>query len=325
MSAEGGRTLVVGEALIDVVHPVGGGDGTGTEHVGGSPANVAIGVSALGHPVSLLTHLGPDARGARIREHLTSRGVGLLDAAPAARTSTATVALDATGVAEYTFDMTWELPPGPLPGGLGVDHVHTGSIAATMQPGASTLRTLLEEGRPDTTVSYDPNFRPGIMGEPHEARNAIEQLIGLSDVVKASEEDLGRLYGIDEHDPDALAQVAALWTRLGPSLVVLTLGPDGALVTVGGREPTSERVPGQAVTVADTVGAGDSFMAGLLSGLRDAGLLGGPQARARLRRADLAAVRPAIGRGVACSAWTVQRAGAAAPARHDLGLRPGRP
>lgn len=319
-AVDGGATLVVGEALIDIVHPVGDPDGPGAEFVGGSPANVAIGLSALDHPTRLLTHLGDDERGERIRTHVRERGVALEAGTPAERTPTAEVTLDVAGVAEYRFDLTWQIPV-TLPD--GVDHLHTGSIAATLEPGASSVRALVEQARAVATVSYDPNVRPGVMGEPHDARQAIEQLVGLSDVVKASEEDLSRLYGIDEHDPDALRTLAGLWSRLGPGLVVITLGPDGSLVTVAGgaataHEPISEIVPGRPVDVVDTVGAGDSFMAGLISGLRDAGLLGGVEARRRLRDTTLDDVRPAVERAIASSAWTVQQAGASAPTRAQV-------
>lgn len=300
--------LTVGEVLLDVVVPHGGG--TGSAHVGGSPANVAVGLAALDHDSRLTAYLGEDEHGARIREHLLDADVVLTPgSAGAARTSTATAHLDADGAASYEFDLDWEVGPQDL---TGVGHLHTGSIAATLEPGASAVLDLMADARATATVSYDPNCRPGIMGEPHDVRSRIEECIGRSDVVKASEEDVRWLYG-----EAPLAEVAALWGRLGAELVVVTRGGEGALVHLPGPELTVELEPVDA-TVVDTVGAGDSFMAGLVSGLLDAGLLGSPEARERLRAAGLDDVADGLHRAVACATWTVARAGAAAPTRTDI-------
>lgn len=300
-----GRTLVIGEALIDIVVSRGRQD----EHVGGSPANVAMGLARLGHPTDLLTHLGADQRGTRITEQLSGTGVRVVPVQSAPRTSTATARLDAAGVASYEFDLGWDIPPVDL---TGTVHLHTGSIAATLEPGASRVLETLRAARPVATISYDPNLRPSVMGEPHDVRARVEELIGWSDVVKASDEDIAWLYA-----GAPVEQVAHLWGRLGPSVVVVTRGADSALLhlpATGGQV----LVPALAARVVDTVGAGDSFMAGLLSGLLDAGYLGGPAARERLGRAGPDDIRPAVDRGAAAARWTIERAGAAAPTRSDL-------
>ena len=300
--------LTVGEALLDVVVPHGGG--APTSHVGGSPANVAVGLAALDHDSRLTAYLGGDEDGDRIREHLLDADVVLTpgsDAAP--RTSRATAHLDADGVATYDFELAWQVGPQDL---HGIGHVHTGSVAATLEPGASAVLELLSTARATATVSYDPNCRPTIMGTPHDVRSRIEECIGRSDVVKASLEDVVWLY-----DDAPVVEVVELWGRLGPELVVVTRGGEGAVVHLPRRNLTVE-LDSVAVEVVDTVGAGDSFMAGLLSGLLDAGLLGSPEARERLRRADLEEVSDALRRAVACASWTVARAGAAAPTRADL-------
>jgi fructokinase len=305
-----GHTLVVGESLIDVVRRA---DGSTQEHVGGSPANVAVGLARLGHDVALATQLGDDERGARIASHLVREGIWLTDGNSkhsGGRTSVATSTLDANGAATYSFELSWD-PPPPAPI-EGLTHVHTGSIAATLEPGASTVLTTIEDARPDATISYDPNVRPSLMGDPHEVRAKIEALIGLSDVVKASDEDIAWLYaGVPVPD------ILRLWGQLGPALTVVTRGGEGAVVGLSNiGELTSVDAP--LVEVVDTVGAGDSFMAGLLSGLLDAGLLGGTQGRERLRSATLTDVRPAVDRALACAAITVSRAGANPPHRAEL-------
>lgn len=302
----GPRTLVVGEALIDIVVST----SATSEHVGGSPANVAVGLATLGHPVDLLTHVGPDDRGRRIAEHLTRAGVRLTPGSDTAdRTPTATATLDEHGAATYEFDLAWEIPPIDL---TGIMHVHTGSIAGTLQPGASQVLELVASARPGATISYDPNLRPSIMGEPHDVRSRVEELVGLADVVKASDEDLQWLYA-----GTPVAQIAHLWGQLGPSVIVVTRGPQGALLVVPstGHEQVIEAAPAQ---VVDTVGAGDSFMSGLVSGLLEAGLLGGPAARDRLRGTGADGILPAVQRGLDCAHFTIERAGAAAPTRSNL-------
>lgn len=305
------HTLVIGESLIDVVRQ---SDGTSQDHVGGSPANVSVGLARLGHEVSFSTFVGDDERGAKITSYLAAEGVSLARGSIGRHpSSVATSTLDATGAATYSFDLAWELPELPeLPSLEGLAHVHTGSIAATLEPGASAVLTAIQDARPIATISYDPNARPSLMGDPHEVRAKIEQLIGLSDVVKASDEDIAWLY-----DGAAIPDVLRLWGQLGPPLTVVTRGDRGAVVALSiTGELTSIDAP--PVAVVDTVGAGDSFMAGLLSGLMDAGLLGGVEARERLRSASLAAVRPAVDRALTCAAVTVSRAGANPPRRAEL-------
>ena len=303
-----GHILVVGESLIDVVRRA---DGSTQEHVGGSPANVAVGLARLGHSVTLATRVGEDERGARIANLLVREGISLTEGSVGGRpTSVATSTIDASGAAEYSFDLSWDLlDVAPIE---GVAHVHTGSIAATLEPGASAVLTTILRARPYATISYDPNVRPALMADPHEVRGKIEALIGLSDVVKASDEDIAWLYaGVP------LPDILRLWGQLGPALMVVTRGDRGAVVGLGiAGELTSVDAPD--VEVVDTVGAGDSFMAGLLSGLLDAGLLGGIEGRDRLRSASLGDVRPAVDRALGCARITVSRAGANPPHRAEL-------
>jgi fructokinase len=301
-----GLTLVVGEALVDIVVSP---DGTSREHVGGSPANVAIGLARLGHRVELATYIGPDERGDRVRNHLQRDGVRLVDGSVRApRTPTATATLDVDGAASYTFDLAWDLPPTLGPG--QATHVHVGSIATGLEPGATHVRRIVAQAREAATVSFDPNLRPAILGAPDAQRAGVEELVALSDVVKASDEDLAWLYGgvgVDE--------VLRRFAAMGPALVVCTLGGEGARAVVGDELVS---VPPQPVQVIDTVGAGDSFMAALISGLLDAGLLAGRTGRAGLAAADHDAARPALERAIQVAAITCSRAGADPPYRREL-------
>ncbi|SNS21388.1 carbohydrate kinase family protein [Actinacidiphila glaucinigra] len=301
-------TLVAGEALTDVVLAP---DGTRRAHPGGSPANTALGLARLGHPVTLATRIGRDAHGDALAERLAEGRVRLLPGSVVhAPTSTARAELDGNGSAVYRFDITWDLPPvdpHEVPG-----HLHTGSIATALEPGAGRILSLVAAvRRRGHTVSYDPNLRPALLGPPGDERPRVERLVALADVVKASEEDLGWLHpGRDPGD------VAADWARRGPRLVVLTRGAAGAEAhwAPGGRH----RVPAHPVRVVDTIGAGDAFMAGLLSGLLSAGLLGGAAARRRLHgTADGGSPPPAVAGALELAArvaaLTCGRAGADPP------------
>ncbi|MFC7487602.1 PfkB family carbohydrate kinase [Knoellia sp. CPCC 206453] len=300
--------LVVGETLVDIVHTP---DGAVAEHVGGSPANVAMGIARLGHTTVLATTLGDDAHGTRCEEQITSHGVAIENLDTGSHpTSTAIATIDDSGAAEYDFDLHWDLRPV-----ADLDtfaHVHTGSIAATLTPGAAVVTQTLVDARERATISYDPNVRPTIMGSVDEVRARVEELIALSDVVKASEDDIDWLYA-----GESLPDVMAAWGRLGPGLVVITRGGDGVTYRATATGEIAD-APARVDEVADTVGAGDSFMAGLVSGLLDAGLLGDTDARQRLSTATLEAVAGSVSRAMATSAITVGHAGAYAPTREEI-------
>jgi fructokinase len=301
------RILVIGEALIDIVREAAGAH---VEHVGGSPANVAVGLARLDHPVRLATALGRDQRGERIAAHLGDRGVRLTKGSFTSHpTSTAQVTFDADRNATYQFDIHWNLAPVKV--GARDVHIHAGSLATAVEPGAARARAAMAANRATATVSYDPNIRPGIMGDLDVIRTGVEELLGVVDVVKASSDDVELLY--PDREP---LDVVAHWLDLGPALVVLTRGAEG--VTFRTRHDDPETLPTRAGSVVDTVGAGDSFMAGLLSGLLSTGLIGGPQARTALEEATAEQVRPAVERGLACSAVTVGYAGAYAPSLDEL-------
>lgn len=303
---------VVGEALVDLIE---GPPGTPEAHPGGSPANVAVALARLGTDAALLTQVGDDAYGRLVLGHLRANGVRLaagclLDAAP---TGTARTVLRPDGQAGYTFDVAWR--------GFGAEAstvdsrcVHTGSIATFLEPGAAHVAALLRAARGTATVSYDPNCRPALMGDPAAARRGVERLAGLSDVVKVSQEDLAWLYPGRRHD-----DVGRDWLALGARLVVVTLGADGAW---GGTGRVAVTVPPVPVTVVDTVGAGDAFTAGLLHACDAAGLLGAA-ARDRLAAVDAGALAGLLGFAARVAGLTCARRGADPPTLADLAAQPG--
>ncbi|MFE6236919.1 carbohydrate kinase [Cellulosimicrobium sp. NPDC057862] len=302
----GQHVLVVGEALIDVVHRA---DGSVDEHPGGSLANVALTLGRLGRDARLATWLGTDERGAAIRAWLDDSAVTLAPGSTDAdRTSVATANLDAEGAATYEFDLEWHVPAGTAPD-AGTLAVHTGSIAAVLEPGASAVRALVAAARDTATITYDPNARPALMGDPADALARIEALVALADVVKVSDEDVAWL--VPGEDP---VTVAHRWLALGPALVVVTFGGEGAVAVTASGE---QRVAAPRVRVVDTVGAGDSFMGALVDGLWGADLLGADR-REALRTIDALTLTDLLERCAAVAAVTVSRAGANPPRRAEL-------
>ena len=297
--------LVIGEALIDIVSAPGR---PAVEHAGGSPANVALGLGRLGVGTQLLTRIGGDERGRLIRRHLEASGVRLVDGSmTSAPTSTATARLDGEGAADYEFDLDWSLPAGAVTGTARA--VHTGSIAATLAPGGSDVLRLIEAVGGKSLVSYDPNARPALMGDPRTALDQIERFIRAADVVKVSDEDIAWL--MPGTDP---LWVAEEWRASGPALVVVTRGGAGAVGVLAGGV-VEVRAP--EIIVADTVGAGDALMSGLLDGLDGAGLLSADRVE-DLRAADPADLAPLLDHAVRLAALTCTRPGANPPTREEL-------
>jgi fructokinase len=188
---------VIGEGLVDVVQRSSGIEA----HVGGSPLNVAVGLARLGHPVQFVGRYGRDAYGESLAAHLRASSVMLPQAPDGLPTSVATALVDDDGAATYTFDLAWELPGlgERLPFMLqGTTLLHTGSIATMLAPGAAEVLAAVERAHPASTISFDPNCRPSIITDADYARRQAEKFVTLSDIVKASDEDLAWLYpGVD--------------------------------------------------------------------------------------------------------------------------------
>ena len=302
MTETAAEFLVVGECVADIVRAVGRPD---VPHPGGSPANVAYGLARLGRPTALLTQLGADEPGALIAAHLRSGGVRLLsDGQSDVRTPTAVVSLDADGRADYAFDIAWTLRPTALP--FAPRHLHLGSIAAVAEPGADAVLDLAASLRGRATISYDPNVRPQLMGDRTRALRRVEDCVALSDVVKASDEDLAWLY---PGEPEQA--VVDRWLALGSALVLITRGGAGASART---RDGSAVVPARRVTVVDTVGAGDSFMSAALDALAELA-----PGRAEPAALDDDALGVVLRRAVTAAAVTVSRAGANPPSAAELG------
>lgn len=287
--------LVVGEALIDIIE-----SGSGTrEIVGGSPANVAVGLARLGLPTQLLTRIGRDARGARIAEHLASAGVRLQKASWVdATTATARARIGADGAATYEFDLEWALERPVLD---GVALVHAGSIALFVAPGADAVVDTLEHAaHAGLRVTVDPNIRPALIGDRDTALRRFGRVASAADVVRLSDEDAAWLYP-GRQPEEVLTDIAAR----GPRLVVLTRGSRSTLAL--GPEGIVE-MPVWATDVADTIGAGDAYMAALIASAVEDPLLFTSEA----------AVERALRRAAVAAGITVSRVGADPPTRAEL-------
>ena len=224
-------------------------------------------------------------RSEKCSAHLEASGVQV-DGGPEGGVSTSlAIATLAAGIASYDFRIDWDVGPlAPVP--IEARCLHTGSSATVLPPGKASVVDLVEREhkRGRVTVSYDPNVRPALLGDAARARPDIERLVALSDVVKASDEDLRWLYP-DRRDED----VAQAWLASGPALVVVTRGDAGVYAVSAGLELHRRAVP---LDLVDTVGAGDSFTSGLLDGLHRADLVGGARrdALAAIDEATLASV-----------------------------------
>lgn len=297
--------LVVGESLVDIVNTP---EGEPTEVPGGSAANVAVALARLGRPVRFATCFADDDRGRVVRRHLEEAGVQLAgDPYTVTRTSTAVATIGTGGAADYEFELDWRLGDVPIQPAPAV--VHTSSLGAVLLPGADEVADLLRALREQSVVSYDVNARPAVTGSGPEVVERVERIVGLADLVKASDEDLAELYP----QLDVVTAARRLLS-LGPAAVVVTRGPQGAVWV--GQDDVVE-VGARPVDVADTIGAGDTFGAALLDALWEAGRLVAGQ------RGDLGSLsaqeREAhLEHAVRAAAVTVSRAGADPPYRTEL-------
>ncbi|MET8228208.1 carbohydrate kinase [Streptomyces sp. NPDC005301] len=276
------QITVLGECVADAfTTPASSPDELGLRVLpGGGPANTAVALAHLGTPARLLARLSGDVFGRLFRARLEASGVDLSNAVAAAEPSTLAVAeLDARGQATFSFHAQntadWQWTAEEL---AGVDLsdtacVHTGSLALVRQPGAAAVEDFLAAAVPQATISIDPNVRP-LLVDPAVYRSRLSHWCALADVLRLSGDDLDLL--LPGTPPE---QACDLWHAAGVRLVVITRGADGALASLDGERL---HVPAVAIRVTDTVGAGDSFTAGLLHHLGTRGLLGGRLAELRL-------------------------------------------
>lgn len=309
---------VLGECVADAfVTPASTGPSTGTPAMGlevlpgGGPANTAVALARLGAPTRFLARISPDVFGRLFREHLAKSGVDLDSAVTARESSTLAIAdLDADGRADYSFHAEgtadWQWTPRELADAARqpVSCLHTGSLALVRPPGGAYVEELLADVRPRATVSVDPNVRP-LLVDPADYRARLPHWCATADILRLSDDDLAHL-----SPGETPEQAADTFHGHGTRLVVVTLGADGVFASLDGQRL---RVAAPATAVVDTVGAGDSFMAGFLHALHRDGALGG-----RLDALRTDGVEAALRLGVQVAAAVCAVRGADPPWAHDL-------
>ena len=212
-----------------------------------------------------------------------------------------------SGAASYVFDIDWHLPDVDLPEAPLA--VHTGSIGAFLEPGAATVERILLAAHRKATVSFDPNARPALMGDPVTARAPSRRWWQPA----TSSRSATRTWP-GWRPARSPSTSSGSGCGSGPSVVVVTRGGEGATALArSGRvdQPTPR------VQVVDTVGAGDAFSSGLLDALWTENLLGGDR-RAALREIGVDALQRVLAHAATVAAITVTRAGAEPPTRADL-------
>ena len=297
--------VVCGEALID--RRVGGADTPG-----GGPFNTARTLARLGIPTQCLGRLSSDAFGQRLRDLLAADGADLAMTSFGPEPTTLAIAdVNPQGHAAYRFvsdgtsapNLTTTMVPASF--GSDVNALHVGTLGLVFEPIARTIAALVDREHAKRLIMIDPNIRPTAVNGAVGYRARLDRVIAQSTIVKASDADVAWLYPQLDRTQAARTLLAS-----GPTLVVVTLGPDGA---VGMTASAEVRVPAPVVRVVDTIGAGDAFGAAILAWLRDHGRL---SRDLRLDRDDLQA---ALAFASLVASITCTRPGADPPWRSEVG------
>ncbi len=305
--------LSCGEALIDMLPRTSTlGEPAFSPYAGGAVFNTAIALGRLGTPAAFFSGVSNDMLGEILADTLTASKVDTSFCARSDRPTTVAFVKLVNGQATYAFYdegtagrmlSVDELPS--LPASIGT--LFFGGISLVNDPAASTYETLQAREAPSRVTVIDPNIRPGfIAGKEDQYRARIERMIARADIVKLSDEDLHWLMGAGD-----LVALSRQILSKGPKIVFITEGAAGARAVT----PTQNRfVTATRVTVADTVGAGDTFNAGALAALHATGAL----TKARLLTVSDTELDAALTLGTRAAAITVSRPGANPPWAHEL-------
>jgi len=305
--------LSCGEALYDLfLSAEADSSVTFDARIGGSPFNVAVGLSRLGRGAALFTGISSDPLGRRLEQTLKKEGVKTDYLVRKQNPTTlALVTLGSGGIPHYSFyghdaaDSSvaeTDLPEFPR----SVTAIHFGSYSLVVEPTGSSLLRLARRHHDGRLVSFDPNLRLNVEPDLGKWRKRAEAFTEIADLIKVSDEDLELLFPGDE-----IESSIHRWNSRGVHLIVVTRGDGGALVSLRGEvfETT-----GRQVEVMDTVGAGDSFQAGLLCGLDELG----KATKSGLSRISLDECRQVVDFATAAAAITCTRRGADLPLRSEL-------
>lgn len=304
--------LSCGEALIDMLPRTSAqGEAAFAPYAGGAVMNTAIALGRLGAPSGFFSGLSTDLFGEILTDTLEASRVDTSFCARSARPTTLAFVKLVNGQASYAFyDENTAgrlLSPADLPAlPADVSALFFGGISLVNDPAAATYEALQAREAGVRVTMIDPNIRPGFITDPAAYRARIDRMIGRADIVKLSDEDLHWLCGHGE-----MEVLARTLLRHGPKVVFITEGAKGAHAFTADY---SRFVAATAVTVADTVGAGDTFNAGVLAAFHAAGAL----TKAGIAALDVAMLDAALSLGTRAAAITVSRPGANPPWDHEL-------
>jgi len=306
--------LSCGDALIDLV-PVKSADGRDAlvPVVGGSCLNVAVGVARLGAPAGFVGGISSDLFGRMIAEHAQTSQVDLRYTTRSSRPTTLAFVRAVDGDAHYAFydegtaARHWKYLQGSIPFAQ-IDAIHVGSTTLVDGRAAAETLSMIEEARVSSSISFDPNCRPNLIDDKTDYARRMDQFAAHADIMRLSDSDFAFLYGGSEYARKAAALFAA-----GTGLFVITRGAHG--VQAWHRQAGMIEVEAPRVSVVDTIGAGDSFQAGLLFALRAIGRI----RAAPLARMSADELRRVLGFAAACAAITCGRFGADPPRLSEMG------
>jgi len=305
--------LSCGDALIDFV-PARLADGRDALRpvVGGSCLNVAVGVARLGAPTGFVGGISTDLFGTMIAAHAQGSNVDLGYATRTPDQTTLAFVRHVGNEAQYAFydaetaARKWTFRTGCIPFAT-IDAIHVGSTTLIHDQGAVETRALIAAAGGAVTISFDPNCRPNLVTDKAAYCAQMGWFAAAADLIKMSDVDFDYLHGHDDYAARAEALMAG-----GTSLFVVTRGAKGALGWHSGAGAVEIPVP--TVEVVDTIGAGDSFQAGLLFALRKLGRIG----RGALKGLSQAELRKALAFAASCAAVTCTREGADPPRWEEM-------
>ncbi len=301
-----------GEALIDMLpRRSEAGEPAFAPYAGGAVFNTAIALGRLGAPVEFLSGLSTDLFGQQIMRVLAESKAGTRYTHFSARPTTLAFVDLKDGHASYVFydegTAGRMLSPQDLPAlADDVSAMLFGAISLIPEPCGSTYEALMAREHEKRVTMLDPNIRPGFIPDRAHHAERIRRMVAMTDIVKLSDEDLA-WFG----EPGAQEEAVRRWLDRGPRLIVITQGAKGAVAY--SRSHTVSVQP-QKVAVVDTVGAGDTFNAGILASLHEQNLL----SKAAIAELSEDAIRQALTLGAQAAAVTVSRAGANPPWRHEI-------
>ena len=301
-----------GEALIDMLPAVSqAGKAALAPHAGGALFNTSIALGRLGVPVEFFSGLSTDLFGRQLRDALAASHVGLRYARFSARPTTLAFAHVVGGQATYTFydegTAGRMLAKADLPAlESEVAAMLFGAVSLISEPCGSSYEALMRREADRRVMMLDPNIRPAFITDRNAYVERFRRMMTHADILKLSDEDLA-WFG----EEGSMEEIAGRWLERGPRLVIVTRGSQGAIGYT--RHFNVSAVPPR-VAVVDTVGAGDTFNAGVLASLYEQGAL----RKDAIASLSQEAVRHALDLGIRTAAVTVSRAGADPPWRHEL-------